>query len=94
MGAGGEGVCGVSAGGSEARLGPGALCRPPIGVISVSSGGRDFRLSIDFFFRNIGGRMLSDELVVVAVAVVATKNYLIEKVVVRGRDELSNSEGQ
>ena len=30
--------------------------------------------------------MLSDELVVVVVAVDATENYLIEKVVVRGRD--------
>ena len=29
---------------------------------------------------------MSDELVVVVVAVVATENYLIEKVVVRGRD--------
>ena len=30
--------------------------------------------------------MLSDELVVAVVAVVATESYLIEKVVVRGRD--------
>ena len=83
MSAGGEGVCGVTAGGAEARLDPGALCSAPIGAISASSGGRDFRLSIDFFFRNIGGRMLSDELVVAVVAVVATESYLIEKVVVR-----------
>ena len=72
VGAGGEGVCGVSAGGAEVRLDPGALCSAPIGTISASSGGRDFRLSIDFFFRNICGWMLSDELVVVVVAVVAT----------------------
>ena len=55
-------------------------------MISAASGGRVFRESVDFFFRNIVGRMLSDELVVVVVAVVATVNYLIEKVMVRGRD--------
>ena len=57
-----------------------------MGAISVSSGGRVFRESVDFFFRNIIGRMLSDELVVVVVAVVASSFYLMGKVVVRGRD--------
>ena len=89
--AGGEGVCGVSAGGAEARLGPGALRSPPIGAISAASGGRVFRESVDFFFRNIVGRMLSDELVVVVVAVVAASFCLMGKVVVRGRDALSTA---
>ena len=88
VGAGGEGVCGVSAGGAKVRLGPGALCSPPIGTISAASGGRVFRESVDFFFRNIVGRMVSDELVVAVVAVVASGFYLIGKVVVRGRDGL------
>ena len=33
---------------------------------------------------------MSDELVVAVVAVVATANYLIKKVVVRGRDDVSD----